>query len=65
MLLPLSGNSHSLEGARNSKDRDPKNTLRDEYRNPYETLTFFKIRSDMTVIELSPGGGWYLSLIHI
>ena len=45
MLLPLSGNSHSLEGAINSKDRDPKNTLRDEYRNPYETLTFFKIRS--------------------
>ena len=63
MLLPLSGNSHSLEEAINSKHRDPKNTLRDEYRNPYETLTFFKIRSDMTVVELSPGGGWYTEIL--
>ena len=63
MLLPLALESHSLEGAINSKERDPKNALRDEYRNPYETLTFFKIESDMTVVELSPGGGWYTEIL--
>ena len=36
---------------------------RDEYRNPYETLSFFEIKSNMKVIELSPGGGWYTEIL--
>lgn len=43
--------------------RDPKNILRDEYRNPYETLTFFGIEPSMKVVELSPGGGWYTEIL--
>ena len=61
-LAPLS--AHDLKGAVASDDRTPKNMLRDQFRNPVETLSFFGIESDMVVIELSPGGGW-LSLIHI
>jgi predicted methyltransferase len=36
---------------------------RNEARNPAETLSFFGLRPDMTVIELSPSGGWYTSVI--
>ena len=32
--------------------------LRDQYRNPHDTLTFFGIKDDMVVVELSPGSGW-------
>lgn len=36
---------------------------RDKYRHPYETLTFFGIKPDMTVVELWPGGGWYTEIL--
>jgi len=36
---------------------------RDQYRHPYETLTFFGIEPDMTVVELAPGGGWYTEIL--
>ena len=55
--------SHDLMAAIQSDDRNPKNILRDEYRNPAETLTFFQIRPDMRVVELSPGGGWYTEIL--
>jgi hypothetical protein len=41
--------------------RDPKNTARDQYRHPKETLLFFGLRPDMTVVEVwvdgDPGPG--------
>tara|TARA_B100001057_G_scaffold287306_1_gene287384 strand:- start:236 stop:1030 length:795 start_codon:yes stop_codon:yes gene_type:complete len=55
--------SHNLEEAVKSMDRDPKNVSRDIYRNPYETLSFFEIKSNMKIIELSPGGGWYTEIL--
>ncbi len=55
--------SHDLESAINSSDRSSKNIVRDEYRNPYETLSFFDIKSNMKVVELSPGGGWYTEIL--
>jgi len=42
--------------------RSEKNMARDEFRHPYETLTFFGISPAMKVIELSPGGGWYTEI---
>ena len=42
-----------LKNAIESEIRSDKNVARDVYRHPYETLTFFGIRPDMTVIELS------------
>ena len=44
-------------------DRPADQAERDQYRNPYETLTFFGIEPDMTVVELSPGGGWYTEIL--
>ena len=61
-LIPYAS-THSLEDAINSKDRSVKNVKRDQYRNPYETLSFFEIKQDMKVVELSPGGGWYTEIL--
>jgi predicted methyltransferase len=36
---------------------------RDKYRHPAETLSFFGIAPDQTVIEYSPGGGWYTRIL--
>ena len=36
---------------------------RDQYRHPYESLTFFGIREDMTIVEIYPGGGWYTQIL--
>lgn len=43
--------------------RSEKNKARDKYRNPFETLTFFGIRPDMTVVEIYPGRGWYTEIL--
>ncbi len=37
--------------------RSDQNKARNRYRNPVETLQFFGIKEDMTVVEISPGGG--------
>ena len=52
-----------LKDAVESDVRSNKSIARDVHRNPYETLTFFGIRPDMKVIELSPGGGWYTEIL--
>jgi len=36
---------------------------RNDARNPAETLAFFGLKSDMRVIEIWPGGGWYTSVL--
>ncbi len=43
--------------------RSEKNRARDIYRHPLETLSFFGLRDDMTVVELWPGGGWYTEIL--
>ena len=55
--------SDDLLNAVKNELRDPNNFLRDSYRNPYETLSFFEIKPSMTVVELSPGGGWYTEIL--
>jgi len=43
--------------------RSDANKTRDQYRHPIETLEFFGLRPDMTVVELTPGGGWYTEIL--
>ena len=43
--------------------RSADNKARDQYRHPLETLTFFGIRPDMTVVEIYPGRGWYTEIL--
>jgi predicted methyltransferase len=43
--------------------RDAKNSVRDQYRHPKETLLFFGIRPDMTVVEVWPSAGWWTEIL--
>lgn len=43
--------------------RSDKNKARDGYRHPSETLAFFGVKPDQKVIEIWPGGGWYLEVL--
>jgi len=43
--------------------RSEKNRARDVYRHPKATLQFFDVRPDLTVIEITPGGGWYSEIL--
>ena len=44
--------------------RSPGNVARDPYRHPAQTLAFFGIRADSTVVEILPGsGGYYMELL--
>src|SRR5215472_7937217 len=36
---------------------------RDEWRHPLQTLLFWGLRADMTVLEVLPGLGWYTSIL--
>src|SRR3569623_45345 len=36
---------------------------RDKFRHPKETLEFFELRPDQTLIEITPGGGWYTQIL--
>ena len=52
-----------LRAAVTSAARTDAERARDAYRHPEETLTFFGLRPDMSVIELSPGNGWYTGIL--
>jgi len=44
--------------------RSAENRARDAYRHPVDTLLFFGIKPDMTVVEVWPGtGGWYTEVL--
>lgn len=43
--------------------RSPENKARDQYRHPRQTLQFFGVGPDKTVIEITPGAGWYTEVL--
>lgn len=53
----------TLKAAIAGEWRDPKNVARDRYRHPQETLSFFGVAPAQTVIEITPGGGWYAEIL--
>jgi len=53
----------SLRDAVNNPRRTPAFVARDAARHPYETLKFFEIEPHMTVVEITPGGGWYTEIL--
>jgi len=52
-----------LKAAVAADHRTVGNVARDVHRHPYETLSFFGIKPTDTVVELSPGGGWYTEIL--
>jgi len=55
--------SAALDAAIAGDHRSEANKARDEFRRPKQTLAFFGFRSDMTVVEIWPGGGWYTEIL--
>jgi predicted methyltransferase len=52
-----------LAAAIASPARTAKFTARDQYRHPLETLRFFGLRPNQTVVEIWPGRGWYMEIL--
>jgi predicted methyltransferase len=52
-----------LEKVLASGHRGENNAGRDIYRHPLEVLKFFRLRSDMTVMEIWPAGGWWTEVL--
>lgn len=52
-----------LRAAIAGQHRSPANRARDGARHPYETLRFFGLRPEHTVIEITPGEGWYTEIL--
>ncbi|ATC97739.1 class I SAM-dependent methyltransferase [Pseudoalteromonas spongiae] len=46
-----------------AENRSNDNKARDQYRHPKETLEFFGLQPEMTVVEVWPGGGWYTEIL--
>lgn len=53
----------AIDAAIGGSHRSETNRSRDQFRRPKETLAFFGFRDDMTVVEFSPGGGWYTEVL--
>ncbi len=53
----------ALKVALASNTRRPGDADRDTFRHPAETLAFFGIQPNMTVLEVGPGEGWYTEIL--
>jgi len=51
--------NEAIEG----EHRTEENKARDIYRHPKETLLFFGIKLNMSVLEILPGRGWYTEIL--
>lgn len=63
LMLHTAMAASPLEAAIAGDQRTPDFVRRDAARHPLETLRFFGLRPDMTVVEIWPGGGWYTEIL--
>ena len=60
---PAAAKDAALQAAIASPDRSPDSAARDAYRHPAESLTFWGLAPRRTVIEISPGGGYWTEIL--
>ncbi|WP_298577739.1 methyltransferase [uncultured Luteimonas sp.] len=53
----------ALQAALAGDWRSEANRARDAYRHPAQTLGFFGLAPGQTVVEITPGGGWYAEIL--
>jgi predicted methyltransferase len=53
----------ALQSAVAGSWRTPANVERDAWRKPVAALTFWGLKPGMTILELSPGGGWWTEIL--
>ncbi len=63
LLVSSSAMALDWKTALEGEQRSDANKSRDEARNPQATLEFFGLSDGMTVVEISPGGGWYTEVL--
>jgi predicted methyltransferase len=61
--LAATANEAAIQAAVNHPVRSAANKARDVHRHPVETLSFFEVTPKSTVVEVSPGGGWYTEIL--
>lgn len=61
--LPAQAADAALKTAIAGAQRTPVNTVRDGARHPAETLTFWGLKPSQTVIEISPGSGYWTEIL--
>jgi predicted methyltransferase len=52
-----------LDAAIAGPARGEQNKARDIWRHPRETLGFFGVQPTQTIVEVTPGGGWYTEIL--
>ncbi len=65
LLAPAADKSElkPLQKIINANHRSQEHKHRDQYRHPEQTLAFFDVQPNMTVVEVSPGEGWYTEIL--
>ena len=53
----------ALKAAIAGAHRSPNEKARDPHRHPEESLTFWGLKPGMTVVEISPGSGYWLEIL--
>ena len=61
--VAASARTAALDAAVAGPWRTPANVARDGFRHPTQTLGFFGVDANDTVIEITPGGGWYTEIL--
>ena len=60
----LAKDFNTIQDAMSGSHRSAEHKARDIYRHPLQTLEFFAVKPDMTVVEIWPGGsGWYTEIL--
>ena len=60
---PVAPPASGLDAVIAGEHRSAENRARDQYRHPAETLAFFGFEPTQTVVEITPGGGWYAEIL--
>ena len=71
LIFSLQGNTQSLDSPTSLKlqqvisgdQRTLAHKQRDQYRHPAETLKFFGLNENQSVVEIWPGEGWYTEIL--
>jgi predicted methyltransferase len=63
LAAPAESADDALTKALSGSQRTDKERARDVYRHPRETLEFFNVKPTDRVVEIEPGGGWYLAIL--
>lgn len=65
MAPPVLQEDAALQAAVASETRPAADRARDVFRHPYESLTFWGLRPNLTVVEIEPGrAGWWRNILE-